>query len=76
MKHYNHISQCRDGNMLLTALDEEQLDFIEESIEEYENLTDAGSDAYVEKYDGYPVPVQWYEGCLDTPDLIEFMTTL
>lgn len=73
MKHYEHISECRDGKILLSTLDEEQLDYIEESIEEYETMTPK---KYSEKYEDYPTVVQWYEGCLDTPDLIEFMTTL
>lgn len=72
MEH-KHIAKCADAGILFDRLNERQLDYIEEEIDLYEDLT---PEDYADLHDGYPTVIQWYEGCLSTSDLLDFMADL
>ena len=69
-KKFNRIVKCKDASVLFKTLTDGQLEYVEKAIEEYEDMT---PEQYSLTHDGYNIVAQWYEGCVTTEDLIEFM---
>ena len=72
-KRLKYLPDSVDYEELKANLDEWSLQHIEKKIAEYE---EADKDEYNEKYPDFPNAVAWWEGCIDTEDLIDYYKNL
>ena len=84
---YPIIGKCKDFNILINNLDDEDLNYIEETLTQYENceidmlLNRDGSYVFAEnnqiKFGGIRLSIlKWFESLIDTEELIDEITTL